>query len=224
MANYYNEKNMNTFTNALADYRQRIANGEKFPVSISASNTKMGNVTSVSLLPYITCPFKCPECYAAKLAVLRPSVRNAYAKNTAIAFEDPETYWKEINKAAAAVRFFRFHVSGDITNAAYFVGMVETALNNPHTEFLAFTKRYSIVNRYIDICGDLPKNLHIIFSAWDGLEMPNPYKMPVAQVVRPGQDPAEDWKICGGNCFECACRGVGCWQLNKGETIAFNLH
>ena len=224
MANYYNEKTMNTFRTALDDYRARIKGGEILPVSISAANSKMGAVSSVSTLPYITCPFKCAECYAAKLAILRPSVRNAYAKNTALAVEDLAEYMRQVELAAMGVRFFRWHVSGDILNAEYFRHMVKIAVFNPHTEFLAFTKRYSIVNDHISEFGALPKNLHIIFSEWDGVEMPNPHNLPTAAVVRPGNDPKPDWKVCGGNCFECACRGVGCWQLNKGETIAFKLH
>lgn len=224
MANYYTDKNLNNFKAARNEFRARIQDGEKLAVSISAANSKMGAVSSVSLLPYITCPFKCADCYAAKLAALRPSVRNAYARNTALAQEDLAEYMRQVELAALGVRFFRWHVSGDILNAEYFRHMVKIAVFNPHTEFLAFTKRYGIVNAFLDECGALPKNLHIIFSEWDGVEMPNPYNLPTAAVVRPGCEPADDWKICGGNCFECACRGVGCWQLKKGETIAFKLH
>lgn len=34
----------------------------------------------------------------------------------------------------------------------------------------------------------------------------------------------ENWKICGGNCTECASCGIGCWELKPGETIAFYQH
>ena len=224
MANYYNEKNITKFVNALADYRDKVQHGESLNVSISAANSKMGAVSSVSLLPYLTCPYHCAECYAAKLAAFRESVRNAYAKNTALAVEDPSAYFAQVRAAAMGVRFFRWHVSGDIINAHYFREMVYIAETLPRTEFLAFTKRYEIVNDFIKNGGAIPANLHIIFSVWDGVEMPNPYNLPTAAVVRPGCDPADGWKICGGNCFECACRGVGCWELKKGETIAFKLH
>lgn len=224
MANYFTEKNMNKFTTALKNNRARIEDGEMLSVSISGGNNKMGEIPSVSLLPYVTCPYKCPECYAAKLAALRPAVCNAYARNTALALDNLDAYFAQVRAAAMVTRFFRFHVSGDILNAAYFAEMVKTAEMLPHTEFLTFTKRYSIVNEFMDNGGAIPENLHIIFSAWDGVEMDNRYNMPVAAVVRPGCDPLDGWKICGGNCFECACRGVGCWQLKNGETIAFNLH
>ena len=224
MANYYTTKNINKFMAALNDHRARINGGEMLRVSISGGNSKMGEIPSVSMLPYITCPHKCAECYAAKLAALYKNTCNAYARNTALAIEDLDAYFAQVRAAAMVTRFFRFHVSGDILNAEYFAEMVKTAEMLPHTEFLAFTKRYNIVNAFIESGGEIPANLHIIFSAWDGVEMPNPHNMPTAHVVRPDNDPAPDWKICGGNCFECACRGVGCWQLKNGETIAFKLH
>lgn len=224
MANYFTKKNMDKFTAALSEFRARIANGEKIRVSISNGNSKMGEIPSVSHLPYITCPHKCAECYAAKLAAFRKNICNAYAKNTALAIEDMDAFFAQVKAAAMVTRFFRFHVSGDIINAEYFAEMVKIAEELPHTEFLAFTKRYKIVNAFIENGGTIPANLHIIFSAWDGVEMPNPYNMPVAQVVRPGFDPLPEWKTCGGNCSECACRGVGCWQLKNGDTIAFKLH
>jgi hypothetical protein len=115
-------------------------------------------------------------------------------------------------------------VSGDIPNAAYFKEMVITAKKYPATEILAFTKQYDIVNRYIDAMGPLPDNLKILFSEWPGMDMNNKYNLPVAHVIFKGETPADDWKICGGNCSECACRGVGCWTLNNGDHIAFYEH
>ena len=45
-----------------------------------------------------------------------------------------------------------------------------------------------------------------------------------AAVILKGKEPDPKYKICGGNCTECACRGVGCWELKKSETIAFYEH
>jgi hypothetical protein len=196
-------------------------------VSISNGNAKMGAIPSVSLPPVTTCAPGCAcagKCYAAKLCRLRPSVRAAYERNLEALNDDWPAYWAQVRAAAMCTRFFRFHVSGDIPNAAYFKEMVITARQNPGTEFLAFTKRYDIVNNYLDAFGSLPANLHTIFSAWPGMDMTNPHGLPVAHVVFRGEQPRDDWKICGGNCTDCACRGVGCWQLQRGEHIAFNEH
>ena len=196
-------------------------------VSISPGNNKMGAIPSVSLPPVITCPAGCPcaaKCYAAKLCRLRPSVRDAYARNLAILREDPAAYWLQVKAAASVTRFFRFHVSGDIPDYSYFVNMVDMARDLPGTEFLAFTKRYEVVNDFITHDGDIPGNLHVIFSEWPGLDIDNPHNMPAAAVIFKGEEPRENWKVCPGNCSDCAARGVGCWELKKGETIAFYEH
>lgn len=51
-----------------------------------------------------------------------------------------------------------------------------------------------------------------------------PHGVPTAAVIFKGEEPRDGWKVCGGNCTECACRGVGCWELKPGETIAFYEH
>jgi hypothetical protein len=196
-------------------------------VSISPGNTKMGAIPSVSLPPVITCPAGCPcakKCYAAKLCRLRPSVRNAYTRNLEILNQDPLEYWRQVRNAAAKTKYFRFHVSGDIPDPVYFLDIILTAVQIPDTQFLVFTKRYSIVNAWLDSKGKLPENLHLIFSEWEGLELDNPHNVPTAAVIFKGQEPRDNWKVCPGNCSECAARGVGCWELKPGETIAFYEH
>lgn len=57
-----------------------------------------------------------------------------------------------------------------------------------------------------------------------GWTVPNPHNLPTSAVIFKGTEPRDGWKVCGGNCAECACRGCGCWELKKGETIAFYQH
>lgn len=198
-------------------------------VSISNGNKKMGAIPSVSLPPIITCPAGAPcakKCYAAKLCRIYPTVKNAYQNNLDILNDDWREYWRQVRDAVSVTKYFRFHVAGDIPNAAYFKEMVITARMYPDTQILVFTKQYDIVNHYIDVFGYLiPDNLHIILSEWgDGWAVPNPHGLPTSAVIFKGELPRDDWKICGGNCTECACRGVGCWELKNGETIAFYEH
>ena len=228
MANYYNQKVMDKFTAALKEAREEVKNNSDVSVTISNGNSKMGAVASVSLLPFLTCPARCKgtcgnECYAAKIANIYPSVLKSYAKNTALALYRPLKFWADVENAVKGVRFFRFHVSGDIINKEYFANIVDIATANKHCEILLFTKRFEIVNAYIKAFGDLPENLHVLFSGWDNLKPVNPYKLPETNVFGK-EGPAEGWKVCGGNCFECGCRGVGCWQAKKGDTIAFKKH
>ena len=197
-------------------------------VCISKGNSKLGEIKSVSLPSGLTC-IKCgcnKKCYAKKIERLRPNVRNSYIRNLTILEEDPQTYWREVEAAIMTSRFFRFHVSGDIPDWDYLIKMVSIAVRNLHCEILCFTKKYEIVNRYLSNVGDLPPNLHMIFSAWVDLKMVNPFHLPEAHVLyRDGTTTArEDAKKCGGNCTECACISGGCWSLKKGEQVVFKEH
>lgn len=197
-------------------------------VSISSANKKMGKITSVSLPSVVTCR-KCDcqkKCYARKLERLRPTVAAAYQRNMDILQNDPDTYWREVEAAIMLSRFFRFHVSGDIPNSPYLIRMVGVAQRNKHCQILCFTKKYELVNDYLSGGGTFPENLHMILSAWAGLEMQNPFLLPEAHVrYRDGSTTARaDAKDCGGNCSNCACTDDGCWILQKGEQVVFNEH
>lgn len=197
-------------------------------VSISKGNIKMGAIQSVSLPAIKTCrDCLCKEkCYAAKLERLRPSVRNAYQRNLDILLNDPEAYWREVEAAVMTNRYFRFHVSGDIPTIDYLRRMIDVANRNQHCEILCFTKRYEYVNQLLAEGVELPDNLHLIFSAWVGLEMVNPFNLPEAHVrFKDGSTTARvDAVPCGGNCTECATTDGGCWTLKHGEQVVFNEH
>lgn len=213
-------------------------------VKISQGNSKMGSIPSVSLPAGVTCRSDCEcnkKCYAKRLERLRPSVKAAYQSNLDLLNSDRDTYWREVEATIMMSRFFRFHVSGDIPNIEYLYAMVNIAIRNPHCEILCFTKKYDIVNAYIDNynftysdCEDefkphggaFPKNLHIVFSVWRGLEVDNKHKLPESHVrYKDGSTTARaDAKECGGNCTECARTDEGCWILKSGEQVVFNEH
>lgn len=197
-------------------------------VSISKGNDKMGSIQSVSLPSGVTC-IACgcnQKCYAKRIERRRKSVREAYQNNLSILSKEPETYWREVEAAIMLSRYFRFHVSGDIPDNVYFAHMVDIAYRNPHCEIMCFTKKYDIVNEFLEFGGIIPKNLHMIFSAWVGLKMTNPFLLPEAHVrYRDGTTTAaSNAKECGGNCTECAVTNEGCWTLRSGEQIVFNEH
>ena len=213
-------------------------------VSISKGNEKLGAIQSVSLPSGNTC-IQCDcnkKCYARRIERRRKSVREAYQNNLNILITEPDVYWREVEAAIMLSRFFRFHVSGDIPDEKYLDKMIHIAKRNPHCEILCFTKKYEFVADCItrklaanDIFGDgsfkgyedvFPQNLHIILSAWVGLEMYNPYNLPEAHVrYRDGTTTAKSDAIeCGGNCTECAVTDEGCWTLKSGEQVIFNEH
>ena len=196
-------------------------------VSISKGNSKMGAIPSVSLPACITCNPNAPcfkLCCAAKITRLYKTVKTAYENNLTILNADPVQYWQQVKQGAQMARYFRYHVSGDIPNAEYFAQMIRTAEELPGTNFLAFTKQYQFINDYLNGGGTIPANLKIIFSNWGAWKCDNPHNLPTCEIILKGSAPAEDWKICGGNCTACACAGIGCWELKNGETIAIYQH
>lgn len=199
-------------------------------VSISNGNSKMGAIPSVSLPALITCSadackFCGKKCYAAKISRLRRTVANAYQRNLDILKNEPEKFWREVDGALKMATHFRFGVSGDIVNMNYLEHMVDLSLKNKHCEILCFTKQYEIVNEYLRE-HELPSNLHLIFSAWKGLEMNNPFNLPEAHVLfRDGTTTAKDGaKFCSLNCYSCAIDNRNCWSLKNGESILFREH
>lgn len=198
-------------------------------VKISAGNAKLGSIPSVSLPAGVTCRKDCEcfkKCYAQKLERMRPSVRNAYQHNLALLQKSPDIYWREVEASIMMSRFFRFHVSGDIPDSVYFAHMIDIADRNQHCEILCFTKKYDIVNDYLNLGGKIPENLHIVFSGWAGLEMNNPHFLPEAHVrYKDGTTTAKPTaKECGGNCTDCLLTEGGCWSLQSGEQVIFNEH
>lgn len=200
-------------------------NNEK--VTISKGNRKLGAIPSVSLPPCTTCNPNAPcfkKCYAVKVARIYKTASESYEKNLRILRANPSKYWATVYESAKMTKFFRYHVSGDIPNGEYFSHMVTIAEMLPDTRFLAFTKQYKTVNDFITNGGRIPPNLKIIFSNWGPWKCENPHGFPTCEIIFKGEEPADGWKVCGGSCTACACRGVGCWELKHGETIAIYEH
>lgn len=203
---------------------------DELHVSISRGNSKMGAIPSLSLPPFVTCsPAACKlcgkKCYARRITARRKTVREAYERNLYILKNEPEKFWREVNSAMTVTTHFRFGVSGDIESYDYLEHMVELTRKNKHCEVLCFTKQFDIVNKYLKH-HRLPKNMHLIFSAWKGLEMNNPHNLPEAHVFyRDGTTTAKDGaKYCSMNCYDCAVAKRNCWSLQKGEQIIFKEH
>lgn len=196
-------------------------------ITISKGNRKMGEIKSISLPPIITCAENCTcakKCYAAKMCRIYKNVKESYNRNLDILQNNRDEYWKQVDDALCTSRFFRFHVSGDIPTYEYLIDMINAVKNNPHCDALVFTKRYHFINKAINDGVEIPNNLHILFSEWDGMTMSNPHNMPIAHVVFKGNEPKSNWNICTGNCLECAKSGNNCWTLKRGEHVALYEH
>ena len=195
-------------------------------ITISPGNTKLGNIPSISLPKEKTCNPELPcykYCYTNKLARY-PSVGKAYLKNWNIYGNNGQEYFKQLNEYIGKnnPKYFRYHVSGDIVDYAYFKSIVFLAESYPKTSFLLYTKKYSIINEYIDHYRFLPNNLQILFSSIIdktkfNLERDNPYNLNICWY----QDKEENEnripgnaKVCKGDCTRCKA----CYTVNKHQT------
>lgn len=193
---------------------------------ISSVNKKMGGIPSISFPPVLTCKQGCEcirKCYALRMANFHKSVGRRWAKNLEIWLDNPTQIYHEISFTAKVSKYFRYFVGGDIPDMAFFLLMVRIANENLQCKFLAFTKKYELVNAYLDK-GCLPRNLHIVFSMWGKVNIPNPYSLPTSNVIFKGENAPYSDMICAGNCTECLCQGIGCWVLKKNERIWFYEH
>ena len=112
-------------------------------------------------------------------------VQASYLRNLRIYNNDHEDFWNQVDFKLkhSGLGLCRFFDAGDIPDYDFFDGMVNIALKNPKIKFMAFTKKYFIVNEWLSENEKLPKNLNVIFSAWDkDWVVPNPYNLPVAYV------------------------------------------
>lgn len=195
----------------------------KAMVKISQKNTKMGKVPSISLAPIVTCREDAPckkDCYAMKAYRMYKATKNAYDHNTFLYKDNPKEFEESLVSQLKNDGLFRFHVAGDIIDDSYFSMMVRVANAKPNVKFLAFTKKYEIINEYT---GDIPSNLSIVFSGWKGLVFTNPKQLPTAWFKDPkdlDERIPERAIICSGKCDECKV----CWNLKNNESVVFEKH
>ena len=158
-------------------------------VSISCVNSKTGPLCNDLALPTCTCredaPCKATGCYCMKGRQTMSKVVAAYTRNLRLYNTDQEDFWEQVRFKVKHRPFplFRFFDCGDIADYDFFLGMIDLAKEFPDIKFMSFTKKYEIVNKWIDENGDLPENLNVVFSAWHiGWKVINPHNLPVAYV------------------------------------------
>lgn len=202
-------------------------------MKVSLKNSKLGGfIPSVSFPVVGSCRCDAPcfaECYALKGHYGCPSVKKSLLENITEYNADPQGFFDKINEylnnGLVIYKYFRWFASGDIVNKMFFDLMVELALKNPLTQFMAFTKKYYIVNDYITLHGKLPNNLKIVFSHWDKTwAVNNPYELPCSYIIFKNQDKNENIPSnaipCSGKCDKC----LGCWHLKNGQAVQFKQH
>jgi hypothetical protein len=206
---------------------------------ISEGNTKMGAVPSVSLLPGPWPEGSCLKnapckdiCYARKGYMLKFTAGKTWKHNFDLAVAEP---WEFVQRVLGWVLWnqperFRWHVAGDFLHYKYLWNVMEAVEKSPLTKHLAFTKKYGMVNAVMRSRMQMgrkgkPDNLTMVFSRWPGLEMENPYGLPVAEIILKGtkKKRPRDGRVCPGTCVDCK---YTCWEngFGSGNKVYFYEH
>lgn len=204
---------------------------ENCHIVLQDGNKKTGrDCKTVSLIPGLDCG-NCSccfhRCYDNRSDCMYTKVRFDRARNSAVHLADRERYWCEIDMQVKAnyVSLLRINVGGDLDNED-FPWVAWLAAGNPKCRIMFFTKNYDGAALFLDDFAQ-PDNMHMILSAWPGLEMYNPYNIPVAHVLfKNGVTTAPEYGAiyCKGNCTGCAYNDEGCWTLQPSDNVIFHYH
>lgn len=225
------KKQKKEFTMDRKEYIDFLANKTN-EISMSNNNSKTGKACLNLAFPLVTCRPDAPcreQCYAGKGCQQIAVVQGAYYRNLRLYYDNPDNFFEQIYckikfSGLPKVRWFD---SGDMADAEFFDRMVELCKKTPDVKHMAFTKKYEIVNDYIDKHGKLPDNLNVLFSAWHKMwEVPNPHGLGIAYIdfndksLNP-EIPKNAFK-CPGRESTCSACSV-CWS-KKLKAVVFHQH
>lgn len=221
------KKNNKDFKMSRKEYIDFLANKSN-EISMSNRNSKTGIACLNLAFPLCTCREDAPcreGCYANKGTQNMASVQGAYYRNLRLYYDDPDNFFEQIYckikfSGLPKVRWFD---SGDIADADFFERMIDICNKTPNVKHMAFTKKYEIVNKYIDRNGKLPDNLNILFSAWDKFwEVDNPHGLGVSYIdfnnKRLNPELPKNAFVCPGRESTCSACGV-CFSKNVKAVI-----
>lgn len=193
---------------------------------VTLGNRKLGSICAINLPAIITCRDNAPckkLCYARKGHFQYSNVKNCYEENLRAFLEEPKQAELDIINQLPIEGHCRIHASGDFVNKEYLEMLIRVAKKCKGVKFMAFTKKYELVNDYLNNGNKLPSNFKILFSGWYGLEMENPHNLPTAyiQLKKQNDDRIKKNAIqCTGSCPKC----FSCWKVRKGQQVMFHQH
>ena len=213
------------------DYIDFLANKSN-EISMSNRNSKTGMACLNLAFPTCVCREDAPcknTCYAQKGCQQMSSVQAAYYRNLRIYNDNPELFFEQVYYKVkfSGLPKVRLFDSGDFPDYEFVERLVDLCHKTPQVKYMAFTKKYELINEYINQNGDLPSNLNIILSAWDKLwEVPNPHSLGVAYVdfndKRLTPELPKNAFMCPGRESTCSACGA-CWN-KKLKAVVFKQH
>lgn len=157
--------------------------------TIANGNGKTGKACLTWSLPVEpTCNHDAPcyknkVCYCLKGCQAFANVVGAYYKNWRLYNENPESYEEKCYNLIrySGLKLVRCFDCGDLPDENYLELLVRVAKKLPDVRFLSYTKKYNIVNNWLDKGNEFPTNFTMRFSAADkNWEVPNPHHLPMA--------------------------------------------
>ena len=196
---------------------------------ITTVNTKLGGSIAQLNMPYgASCRKDAPcykECYCNHGNMRFDKVRKSHMDKYEMYKRNPEAFFEQISYELdmTPFKFFRWHASGDIVDAKYLELMCKLARRHKGTRFLCYTKKYELVNEYLEHHRK-PSNLVLCLSNWGQWKPENPHNLPTSYVdFGKGDEGIPEFAYpCSGNCGEC--KGTHCWFMHYGDSVCFHKH
>lgn len=158
-------------------------------VSINNGNRKTGKGCLTLSFPTCVCredaPCKGKGCYCLHYPQCTANVQGAYYRNLRLWNENKARFEQQVNMLVEmnGIPLFRWFDCGDFVDEDCVKMTIRVAEKNPKVNFLAYTKKYDLVNEVLDEGYNIPANYVIRFSYWDkNWVVSNPYNLPTAYV------------------------------------------
>lgn len=204
----------------------------KNDISVNNGNSKTGPGCLTLSVPTEACGKNVPckkGCYCLKGRQQFAQILGGYHRNLRLWNESHKSFKLQLTSVLdkAPQKKFRWFDAGDIPDADFLDMMFVVARKYPEISFLSYTKKYDMVNEYLNH-HRLPKNLCIRFSMWDKTwDVPNPHNLPLSYVnfkdtTRNPDIPKKAFKCPGTGKTTCDKCGV-CFNKNV-KNVVFNQH
>ena len=215
---------------------------ERIP-HMTNGNSKTGKCGNFNFPIEYTCNHSC-NCYKNKECYACHGCYN-FTSNQALYSENYNFYknasndefitfvnWYIETEKLSLVRYFTI---GDIPDERFIDCINAIAWYNPNVKFWLYTKKYNLVNNWIDKHGFPEENLTIIFSHWlndDGTYFPmkNPHNLPTSEFIPLGKEQLAESVThicpCSNPNVKATCETCDhpCYTLKHGESMALLEH
>lgn len=196
---------------------------------ITTKNDKLGGyIAQVNMEKGTTCRPDAPcfkGCYCNHGKMNCPTVKKGHQIRYELYKANPIGFFAKLSNELdwQPFKYFRWHSSGDIVDEQYLDLMCKLARKHRTTHFLCFTKKYELVNQYLDTHRK-PSNLVICLSNWGTWRVENPHHLPESFVNfgKGNEDIPEFAYECPDSCADCP--GTHCWHMKNGDSVVFKQH